>query len=130
MSHMVARLDFIASCIEIQCVDGRPTALLSLLDDCTPFTGFLPDDPFYMALSFVISERYNVEEPSELRLTQPNHVAALFHWHLVSELLLMLPHEDQTDRHISGWGLKTWMTNSLLKLNYDMCCHWERLWCE
>ena len=50
----------------------------------------------------------------------PNHVAALFHWHLVLELLLMLPHEDQTDRHISGWCLKTWMTNSLLKSNYDM----------
>ena len=90
VSHMAALFNHIASRIGIQCVDGQPTALLSLLDDCTPFTGFLPDDPFYMVLSFVISERYNVEEPSKLRLTPPNHVAALFHWHMVSELLLML----------------------------------------
>ena len=93
--HMAALLDLIASHIGLPCFDVQPTALMSLLDDCTPFTGFLPDDPFYMVLSFVVSDRYDLEVPSELCLTPPNHVAALFHWHLVSELLLMLPYEDQ-----------------------------------
>ena len=93
--HMSALLDLIASRIGLPSLDVQPTTLLSFLDDCTPFTGFLPDDPFFIALTFVVSERYNLEVPSELCLTPPNHLAALFHWHLVSELLLMLPYEDQ-----------------------------------
>ena len=93
--HMSALLDLIASRIGLPSLDVQPTALLSFLDDCTPFTGFLPDDPFFIALTFVVSERYNLEVPSELCLTPPNHLTALFHWHLVSELLLMLPYEDQ-----------------------------------
>ena len=93
--HMSALLDLIASRIGLPSLDVQPTALLSFLDDCTPFTGFLPDDPFFIALTFIVSERYNMEVPSELCLTPPNHLAALFHWHLVSELFLMLPYEDQ-----------------------------------
>ena len=93
--HMSALLDLIASRIGLPSLDVQPSALLSLLDDCTPFTGFLPDDPFFIALTFVVSDRYNLEVPGELCLNPPNHLAALFHWHLVSELLLMLPYEDQ-----------------------------------
>ena len=93
--HMSALLNLIASRIGLPSLDVQPTTLLSFLDDCIPFTGFLPDDPFFIALTFVVSDRYNLEVPSELCLTPPNHLAALFHWHLVSELLLMLPYEDQ-----------------------------------
>ena len=77
--HMSALLDLIASRIGLPSLDVKPTTLLSFLDDCTPFTRFLPDDPFFIALTFVVSERYNLEVPSELCLTPPNHLAALFH---------------------------------------------------
>ena len=51
--HMAALLDLISSRIGLPYFDVQPTALLSLLDDCTPFTGFLPADPFFMELTFV-----------------------------------------------------------------------------
>ena len=39
----------------------------------------------------MVSKHYHVDEPGELCLTPPNHMAALFHGHLVLELL-MLPY--------------------------------------